>query len=238
MQITLADRPFQYQLDYIKNRKTISLRLTNSTTLLIKAPHGFPLKKIHQLLENKTPWIIIHSDKLKIAEQNPVNKIIAHGAEILYIGQIYTLHFHYNSACHEIKISGHIIHLYFSKQNPLPPSVLLRQFFIESANHSFQQLTDYWANIMHVKPLKIAIRNQKTRWGSCSSTGTISYNWLVIMAPDEIIQYLVIHELCHLIEPNHSRRFWQVVKIFDPNFTKHRLWLKENGRLLKSLFES
>ena len=90
---------------------------------------------------------------------------------------------------------------------------------------------------MKVKPLKIAVRKQKTRWGSCSSTGTISYNWLVIMAPNDVMQYLVIHELSHLIEPNHSQRFWQVVKTFDPNFSTHRLWLKNNGRLLKSLFD-
>jgi predicted metal-dependent hydrolase len=236
MQITLANHLFQYQLDYSKNRQTLSLKLMDSATLLITAPQGLSLKKIRQLLESKTAWIINQSDKLRLIEQNPVNKLIADGAEILYIGKVHKLLFHHNADCHEVKVKDQIIHLHFPALNPLSPTDLLRQFFIKSACHSFQQLTGYWANIMHVKPLKIAIRKQKTRWGSCSSTGTISYNWLVIMTPDEVMQYLVIHELSHLIEPNHSRRFWQIVKTFDPNFAKHRLWLKDNGRLVKDLF--
>ncbi len=238
MQITLANQLFQYQLDYSKKRQTISFKLIDSATLLIKAPRGLSLKKIRQLLESKTTWIINQSAKLKQIEQNPVNKLIADGAEILYIGKTHKLHFHHNAACHEVKVKDQTIHLYFPAQNPLAPTDLLQQFFIKSACHSFQQLTDYWANRMHVKPLKIAIRKQKTRWGSCSSTGTISYNWLVIMTPEEVMQYLVIHELSHLIEPNHSQRFWQVVKTFDPDFAKHRLWLKDNGRLVKDLFEA
>jgi predicted metal-dependent hydrolase len=238
MLITLAGQPFQYQLDYIKNRKTVSLKLTDSATLLIKAPYGFSLKKIQQLLAGKTAWIISHSAKLKIDEQNPVNKIIDDGSDILYIGKTHKIQLHHHASCHEVKVKDQIIHLYFAEQTSLSPTALLRQFFMESASYSFQQLTSYWAKIMHVKPLKVAIRQQKTRWGSCSSTGTLSYNWLVIMAPDEVIQYLVIHELSHLIEPNHSRRFWQVVKTFDPNFAKHRLWLKNNGQLLKRLFEA
>jgi len=237
MQITLAGHPFQYQLDYSKKRKTISLKLINSTTLLIKVPQGFSLKKLQQLLEGKAAWIIRQSKKIKCDEQNPVNKLIADGSCILYIGKLHLLRFHYHAVCHEIKVKEEAIHLYFPEHNPLPPITLLREFFIKSAFYSFQQLTEYWSNKMKVKPLKIAVRKQKTRWGSCSSTGTISYNWLVIMAPNDVMQYLVIHELSHLIEPNHSQRFWQVVKTFDPNFSTHRLWLKNNGRLLKSLFD-
>lgn len=238
MQITLDNQLFQYHLDYSKKRQTVSLKLIDSATLLIKAPQGLSLKNIRQLLTRKAAWIINQSAKLKVVEQNPVNKLIADGAEILYIGKIHRIHCHQNAACHEVKVKDHIIHLYFPAQTPLSPTILLRQFFIKSACHSFQQLTSYWATRIQVKPLKVAIRKQKTRWGSCSSTGTISYNWLVIMAPDEVMQYLVIHELSHLIEPNHSQRFWQIVKTFDPSFAKHRLWLKDNGRLLNSLFEA
>ena len=76
---------------------------------------------------------------------------------------------------------------------------------------------------------QIQIRNQRTKWGSCSSRGTLSLNWRVIMAPPAISAYLVVHELAHLREPNHSAAFWAIVAEYDPAYERHRAWLKTNG---------
>ncbi len=84
-----------------------------------------------------------------------------------------------------------------------------------------------------VQPVKVTIRDQRTRWGSCSSRGTVSFNWRLIMAPPEVMDYVVVHELCHLIEPNHSRRFWLRVNELLPDFREPRLWLKRNAGLLR-----
>lgn len=75
----------------------------------------------------------------------------------------------------------------------------------------------------------IKITNSKTKWGSCSSKSVLFFNWRLIMAPKRILKYVVIHELCHLIEMNHSKRFWQLVAAFCPDYSDSRLWLKENG---------
>lgn len=76
---------------------------------------------------------------------------------------------------------------------------------------------------------RIRIGNQRTRWGSCSSLGTISYNWKLILMPDEIIDYVVVHELCHRIEMNHSPKFWQLVAGILPDYALRREWLKQHG---------
>jgi predicted metal-dependent hydrolase len=80
-----------------------------------------------------------------------------------------------------------------------------------------------------VAAAKIAIRDQRTRWGSCSSRGTLSFNWRLVLAPLEVAEYVVVHELCHLREPNHSPRFWQHVAAARPGYRDQRRWLAEHG---------
>lgn len=82
---------------------------------------------------------------------------------------------------------------------------------------------------------KIKIINSKRRWGSCSNKGVLSFNWRLVFTQDEIINYVVIHELCHLVEMNHSKKFWHLVEGLCPNYKARRLWLKDNSFILYSL---
>ena len=75
---------------------------------------------------------------------------------------------------------------------------------------------------------RITIRDQKTRWGSCSETGTLSFNWRLMLAPPEVLDYVVIHELCHLTYMNHSKAFWDKVACVDPDYKEHIRYLKDN----------
>ncbi|MBQ9984658.1 MAG: M48 family metallopeptidase [Lachnospiraceae bacterium] len=89
--------------------------------------------------------------------------------------------------------------------------------------------TEFFAGKLGVTYNKIRIGSQRTRWGSCSSKGTISYNWKLILMPEAVRDYVVVHELCHLLEMNHSPQFWKVVEEIIPNYKEYRRWLKENG---------
>lgn len=92
---------------------------------------------------------------------------------------------------------------------------------------------DQWAARMGVRFKSITIRDQKTRWGSCSSRGTLSFNWRLVMAPQAVQTYVVIHELAHLKQPNHSPAFWQIVAQHFPDYKKARAWLRGNAGLLR-----
>jgi len=76
---------------------------------------------------------------------------------------------------------------------------------------------------------RIQVRDQRTRWGSCSTRGTLSFNWRLVLAPLDVLDYVVVHELCHLREPNHSRRFWSLVESRRPAWREQRAWLRDHG---------
>lgn len=90
----------------------------------------------------------------------------------------------------------------------------------------------YYARLMEVNYGRITIRKQKTRWGSCSLEGNLNFNCLLMMVPPEVLDYVVVHELCHRLEMNHSSRFWLQVENVIPNYRKPRKWLKEHGSWL------
>ena len=90
----------------------------------------------------------------------------------------------------------------------------------------------YYAEIMGVIYGRITIRNQKTRWGSCSSKGNLNFNCLLMLMPDKVLDYVVVHELCHLRQMNHSKKFWKEVERYMPDYPNYKKWLNENGGAL------
>lgn len=92
-----------------------------------------------------------------------------------------------------------------------------------------------WADALGVPYKRIAIRSQRTRWGSCSARGGLNFNWRLAAAPAAVLDYVVIHELCHLRELNHSRDFWAHVKSACPDYKSHRRWLRDNAAALMSV---
>lgn len=103
---------------------------------------------------------------------------------------------------------------------------------INLAKEVFGAKTAYFARIMGVSYGRITIREQKTRWGSCSSAGNLNFNWKLLLAPEEVVDYVVIHELAHRREMNHSARFYAVVAEIMPDYKVWQRWLKVNGKRL------
>lgn len=101
--------------------------------------------------------------------------------------------------------------------------------FREQARKLVTERVRYYAPIIGVTYGRIAIRTQHTRWGSCSSKGNLNFNCLLALVPHEVLDYVVVHELCHLKELNHSTRFWSEVKKVLPDYNAHCKWLKEHG---------
>ena len=100
------------------------------------------------------------------------------------------------------------------------------------ARSCFLERTAYYAPLVGVKVNRISIRSQRSKWGSCSSKGNLNFNCLLLLAPEEVLDYVVVHELCHRLEMNHSPRFWAEVERVLPDYARGKAWLRKNGAAL------
>lgn len=119
-----------------------------------------------------------------------------------------------------------------AKQRPrlrLDPAVVSEADARRAARELVTMLAEDEAEPLGVSWSRIEIRDQRSRWGSCSTRGTLSFNWRLVLAPFEVLDYVVVHELCHLREANHSQRFWKLVEGRRPDWREHRNWLHEHG---------
>lgn len=119
--------------------------------------------------------------------------------------------------------------------HPIPDYVgnpELEQLYRERARGKLTERTAYFASLIGVSYNRISIRSAKTRWGSCSAQGNLNFHWKLILMPSEILDYVVVHELAHRKEMNHSDRFWRQVELVLPDYKHRRQWLKEKGSLV------
>ena len=141
----------------------------------------------------------------------------------------------------EAWISKHIEKIKEAKERfeAEPTEKLTREKVIALAEEALKVIperVEYFAKVIGVTYGKITIRNQKTRWGSCSSKGNLNFNCLLMLAPPEELDYVVVHELCHRKQMNHSKAFWLEVEKVLPNYKEVRKWLKEEGSQMITLF--
>lgn len=134
-----------------------------------------------------------------------------------------------------------IIKTYLKQCKLTPPQAIetkssqtlaLEKRYRDAAKDYIPKRVEYYHQFTGGSYQKITIRDQKTRWGSCSSNGTLSFSFRLMMAPPRVLDYVVVHELCHLKHMNHSKEFWNMVENILPDYKEHRKWLKENGHTL------
>ena len=141
----------------------------------------------------------------------------------------------------EAWISKHIEKIKETKERfeAEPTEKLTREKVIALAEEALKVIperVEYFAKVIGVTYGKITVRNQKTRWGSCSSKGNLNFNCLLMLAPPEVLDYVVVHELCHRKQMNHSKAFWLEVEKVLPDYKEARKWLKEDGSQIITLF--
>lgn len=135
-------------------------------------------------------------------------------------------------------IKKHLVQMYFKaeeikkqKKEPALTNADIEKL-CQKALSVIPDKVKYYAEIKGVTYGRITIRNQKTRWGSCSSKGNLNFNCLLMLMPDKVLDYVVVHELCHLKQMNHSKKFWKEVERYMPDYKNYKKWLNENGGAL------
>lgn len=202
-------------------RRTVSLQIMPDATILIKVPTRFPENEIKKFLQKNQAWI--EQKQLTMLTRTAQKK----SDEYLYLGKKYLLEIRNQKNLIEVEDK---IYLALKTNNT---KTYLTNWYKQQANKIIGERVKHYANFAGLSYKSIAITSAETRWGSCSSQKTLNFNWRLIMAPPEVIDYVVTHELAHLTEMNHSLAFWERVRKMYPLYRGHRTWLKRYGELLR-----
>ena len=211
-------------------RKTLSLSINENSDLVVRAPHRVSDDEIQKFISEKSAWIDNKQRLIKARLEDNLNQFSS--AQCLYLGSLYPLKIDNNNV-EPISFNGRtftVTNVNRDRIN-LPLKNWYKKRFIEVA---LPRLS-YFSDKHKLKVNQVRVKEQKTLWGSCSSKNNINLNYLLIMAPMKVIDYVIVHELVHTIHKNHSAKFWKKVETIMPNYKDARCWLKENGYKLRRL---
>lgn len=214
-----------------KRRKTMALKV-DAKGVSVHIPPSLPLSTAKQFISQKTSWI-----QKKLAQQSqqicPAKQFIDHEVFLL-LGENYILRLYKSDEKPRVEKSESAINFY-GRLNKLSKSAIraaIIDWYKQQASNYLIARTQWFSDVTGLYPSAITIKSYKARWGSCSIQGEINFNWQLIQAPPEVIDYVIIHELCHISQHNHSKDFWNLVIHFMPKYKQHRQWLKDHGHTL------
>ena len=209
-------------------RRTLSLSINENAELIVRAPNQISNKRIEEFIIEKSKWI----NKNKNLMQSRINEMNDSDSDYLFLGNIYPL-IKVNENPNKIDFNGTEFITSIENQDKFKAS-LKSWYKIKFKEIAIPRL-NYFSDKYNLKINQVRFKNQKTLWGSCSSKNNINLNYLLVMAPMIVIDYVIIHELVHTVHKNHSENFWNAVEAIMPDYKKAKKWLNKNGYKLRNL---
>jgi hypothetical protein len=220
-----------YTIKRSAKRHKLTITVERDRSVVVHAPEGISDEKIRQIVESKRQWIYEktgHSQKYQALPHPPGKELIS-GESALYLGRLYRI---------ELLRTG-LAEVRFVQRFLIPSTIgekrveMLRDWYIGKAKEKIIPRVKRHASKLGVNVAKVKIVDNRYRWGSCTPKDNVNFNWRLIKAPMFVIDYVIVHELTHLIEANHTPRFWNIVRAQAPTMDKAKAWLKEHGQLLE-----
>ncbi len=209
-----------------RRRKTVQLQIRQQQ-IICRAPQHITNADILEILAKKSDWI---TQQLQRPLAKPKQYI--DGEVFYYLGQPYQLHLVHGTRTQVQRSTDQLI-VATPQTTPDQVKTSLIHWYQQQAVAELSSRVAHYQGQISVSPTRILIKSYKTRWGVCHADGRISFNWRIILAPSAIVDYVVIHELCHLVHLNHSAQFWQLVQQHNPNCQMARRWLRQHGNTLE-----
>ncbi|MBA3724327.1 MAG: M48 family metallopeptidase [Candidatus Levybacteria bacterium] len=200
-------------------RRSVGIQIMPDASVTVSVPYLLPKFYISKILKEKEAWIQ-QKQQLMLARAPQKESNIYY-----YLGKEYVLGVPLNPK-EIVEVADKI---YVASRNPSLIKTYLTSWYKQQARKIIVARVQHYAGISGATYKSIAITSAETRWGSCSSQKTLNFNWKLVMAPIEVIDYVVCHELAHLTELNHSRDFWETVRKMYPLYREYRTWLKRHG---------
>ena len=224
-------KPDSINYSLIKSsRKSIGIIVNSDGSVVVRAPQRATKKEIDDVINKRIDWILKHQKKFEQLGPAYSKWEFVDGEKHLLLGNEYVLRVN-TGAFNTVRLNGKFIDVVCNNESMVKP--LMVKWYTLKANEMMPDIimpvVNQFKSKYHRSPAKISLKNMKSRWGSCSSKGNLNFNCLLVLLPDEIIDSIVVHELCHLKQMNHSTRFYAEIDRAFPNYKQCHLWLKQNG---------
>lgn len=226
-------------IDYIieRSKRATGVKITVDAArgAVVTAPPNFTNGLIETLVREKSGWIRDRLEYLALLAGCPVPRRFEDGYLFLFLGKKYALRVEMNTGPALVWLAGGEIHVALPHREGKTAGAVreaLGRWYKEQARRIIKDRVEYLAELASLQPAGVRVKTQKCRWGSCSARGNLNLSWKLVMAPLEIIDYVVVHELCHLVRMDHSADFWRRVALVCPDYKKRRRWLREYGPVL------
>lgn len=234
MRIKYGNEIIEYEV-IRKERKTLSITVRADGSIIVSAPFTIDEEKIEKTVLSKAKWIW---QKLKLVSTNSEifkGKEYISGESFAYLGKNYRLKITIDKTIKlpSMKLYRGKFEITVNENNETIIKNTIEKWYREQAKLKIEERIKIYGEKLRLLPNEITVKELKKSWGTCTSKGNITLNWKIIMTPLSVIDYVVIHELCHLKYHNHSKEFWNLLGVYIPDYQKKKEWLKINGSELK-----
>lgn len=215
-----------------RRRKTADIRVEDGAVTVI-VPRDIAPERIDRLLADKRQWI---REKILLQREisPPTRKQYVSGEAFSYLGRNYRLKVERGPFAPVKLVNGRLVVTApgGAEQPHIIRNALIR-WYKHQAIRKLPERVDRYAAMVGVEPVSVGVKTFKSRWGSCTARGRLEFNWKIMLAPNGMVDYVVVHELCHLKQHDHSPAFWREVERVLPDYQRCREWLREHvGRLV------
>ncbi|MBS4197320.1 M48 family metallopeptidase [Lederbergia citri] len=223
---TYLGKTIRFEIKY-KNRTSIGITIDSYGNVEVQAPKGTSDDRVLQLLEEK--WDLIQQ-KLKEMQDRllgPQKKVYEYGESFLYLGNNYPIQIFQdiNITQEHVVFEAGKLYIYVKQADSEKIKQALKRFYYKQCKALVEKSISSYQNNFKTKPRSIRITDNKTTWGTCDSKLQLTFNWRLAMAPLEVIDYVVVHEMCHMVHLNHDRSFWRLVGKIMPDYKEKENWL-------------
>ena len=220
-----------YTIKRSSKRRKLTITVERDRSVVVHAPARTSDEKIRKVIEARRQWILEktgHEQKYEELPHAPGKELVS-GESALYLGRNYQIEVIKNGRIEVVFDHRFLI----PKQHAGKRKEVLREWYLAKAKEKILPRVKHHAKELGVIYAAAKIVDNRYRWGSCTVKDNVNFNWRLIKAPMFVIDYIIVHELAHLIEGNHTDRFWNIVRAQTPTMEKARLWLKKNGQILE-----
>lgn len=229
--ISYGTKEIEFNVEF-RNRKTMSISVEPPSNIIVVAPVDTSEEEIKEAVKSKGAWIVQKLFEFRNIESKRVNREFVDGESFMYLGRNYSLQIHVDETLQNnssVKLFRGKFHVYVKEKNDELIKNAIEAWYRIKTEEQVKKRIKYYQKFFSKKPTDIKVKEQKKRWASCTSNNELLFNWRCVMAKSTALDYIVVHEMCHMYYMNHSQEFWDLITSVMADYEVRKEWLRDYG---------